>query len=461
MVLLSRWAPTEHWVLFLRQAHSMELPVMTLCHGPAALRSAALGGEFPFSGYKLTLFPDSTDDSSPGFGYLPDQLKPEDHIGVALTELGMEIMNDDMDTSVYQDRELITGASNLAAQNFAELAITSLLAKYQPGASLASLNQGVQKGAEAGCDITGLNLRNAWTLVRQRRACMAPVLAEKRTPNEPDSFIPSVFSRLYASPSTPDVQDLELGPYAGRGKILVYTTSKYLLETVNGVFFNTGHHTSEMLLPLYHLARAGFDQFDFVTVDGLPVALEEWTFPLATASGGFPAFEDKLRATAATYREAMNSPKRPSDIPSDLSGYLGIFIPGGHGPLIEMGTDRALGAFLRQAHSMELPVMTLCHGPAALRSAALGGEFPFSGYKLTLFFYLREFVSHFRSVVPRSSFKVRSLRMNLPSFDFWTASAMQVAAASVITSWEKSLLSGLTFFGLKSKHPSRAPKESW
>jgi len=49
---------------------------------------------------------------------------------------------------VYQDRELVTGASNLAAQNFAELAIVTLLAKYQPGASLASLSQGDHNNAE-------------------------------------------------------------------------------------------------------------------------------------------------------------------------------------------------------------------------------------------------------------------------------------------------------------------------
>ena len=268
-----------------------------------------------------------------------------------------------------------------------ELAIKSVLAKHQSGVSLAATGQHVQvqKAEEAGCDVEALDWRNAWHLVWQRRACLAPVPAEKRHPDDPDSFIPSVFSRLYASPSTSGVEDLELGPYTGQGKILVYTTSKYLVEMANGLFFNSGVHTSELLLPLYHLARAGFDQFEFVTRDGLPVALEEWTFPLATAGDGFPAFEDKLRATAATHREAMNSPKRSSEIPKDLSGYLGIFIPGGHGPLVEFHLDSDLGALLRQAHASELPIMTLCHGLTSLRAAALGGEFPFVGYKTKVF----------------------------------------------------------------------------
>jgi len=238
---------------------------------------------------------------------------------------------------------------------------------------------------EAGCDVESLGWRSAWQLVWQRKACFAPVPAEKRHPDDPDSFIPSVFSRLYGSPATTGVEDLELGPYTGQGKILVYTTSKYLVEMANGLFFNTGVHTSEILLPLYHFARAGFDQFDFVTRDGLPIALEEWTFPMATAGNGFEAYEDKLRATAATHQAAMNSPKASSEVPKDLSGYIGIFIPGGHGPLVEFHLDGDLGALLRQAHATELPIMTLCHGPTALRAAALGGEFPFVGYKTRVF----------------------------------------------------------------------------
>lgn len=252
----------------------------------------------------------------------------------------------------------------------------------ESGASFASL---VHEASEAGCDMDALNWRNTWAFIRHPRACLAPVPAEKRTTDEPDSFIPSVFARLASSPSTKDVEDLELGPYTGQGKILVYTTSKYLVEMANGLFFNSGVHSSELLLPLYHFARAGFDQFEFVTRDGLPVAVEEWTFPLATAGNGFPAFEDKLRATAATHQDAMNSPKSTSEIPKDLSGYLGIFIPGGHGPLVEFHLDSDLGELLRQAHAMDLPIMALCHGPTALRAAALGGEFPFVGYKTKVF----------------------------------------------------------------------------
>jgi len=62
-------------------------------------------------------------------------LKPEDQAESKLVELGMEIMNVELDDSVYQDRELITGSSNLGAQKFSEFAIPILLAKYQMNSS--------------------------------------------------------------------------------------------------------------------------------------------------------------------------------------------------------------------------------------------------------------------------------------------------------------------------------------
>merc|ERR1711865_716722 len=111
----------------LRTAHDMSLPVMSLCHGPNALRSAALGGEFPFKGYQTKVFPDASDLMTPSIGYLPGYLNDEDHAEQKLKELGMTIVSEALDDTVHQDRELITGTSNLAAQKFSEVAITMLL----------------------------------------------------------------------------------------------------------------------------------------------------------------------------------------------------------------------------------------------------------------------------------------------------------------------------------------------
>merc|ERR1711916_316897 len=98
--------------------------------GPNALRSAALGGDFPYSGYKIRIFPDSVDEYTPHIGYLPgyitEPMKPEAN----LKALGVQVANIAMDDSVSVDRELVTGASQLAAQKLAFAALEVLQTKF-------------------------------------------------------------------------------------------------------------------------------------------------------------------------------------------------------------------------------------------------------------------------------------------------------------------------------------------
>jgi len=207
---------------------------------------------------------------------------------------------------------------------------------------------------------------------------------------DPKSYIPSPLALYFSRPATTDVvanladdkaYNSHFFPhkYTGAGKVLVYATSKYLLETKNGKFFNTGHHTSELFLPLHHIMAAGFTNIDIATKDGGRVALEGWTFPLATG------YEDLLRETQEQVKDKLESPMQIDQVSPNLDGYIAIFIPGGHGPLIETGKDPVFGALLRKAHEKKLPLISLCHGLNALRSAALGGEFPFVGYRMAVF----------------------------------------------------------------------------
>jgi len=167
-------------------------------------------------------------------------------------------------------------------------------------------------------------------------------------------------------------------PYSGTKKILVLCTSKKFLEMQNGCFFNTGHQTSETFVPMYHMDKCGF-AFDIATPDGSKVAIEDWTYPMASG------YEDKIRQMAAKVADQLNSPLKMTDIALDLEKYAAIFLPGGHGPVIEQPKIEVLGAILRAAHAQSLPTISLCHGPAAFRAAALGGEFPYKGYKLVVF----------------------------------------------------------------------------
>ena len=143
------------------------------------------------------------------------------------------------------------------------------------------------------------------------------------------------------------------------------------------VFFNTGHHTTEMFVPLHHFSRSGFD-FDFATQEGNEIALEEWTFDLAVG------YEDVTQAMRHSVSDRLATPQKFDNI-TNLDAYAAVFIPGGHGPVIDLHLHESLGRILRMAHDQELTTISLCHGPNALRSAALGGDFPYSGYKIRIF----------------------------------------------------------------------------
>jgi len=211
-----------------------------------------------------------------------------------------------------------------------------------------------------------------------------PVLAQNENPSDPESWTPSKLSSGSSTPTVKKIEELTIEtPYTGGKKVLVLCTTKKFLEMANGKFFNTGHQASETFLPIYWMEKCGF-AFDIATPDGAPVAIEEWTFPMATG------YEDRLREIQSKLQDQLSAPKKMTDIlpggTVDLSPYAAIFLPGGHGPVIEQHKIEALGKILRAAHEISLPTISICHGPNALRAAAIGGgEFPYKGYKLCVF----------------------------------------------------------------------------
>jgi putative intracellular protease/amidase len=70
-----------------------------------------------------------------------------------------------------------------------------------------------------------------------------------------------------------------------------------------------------------------------------------------------------------------------------ILGYECLFIPGGHGPMVDMANNQEVGRVLRLLHEHGRTIACLCHGPAALLSAGEtpSGRWLFDGYKLTSF----------------------------------------------------------------------------
>jgi molecular chaperone Hsp31 and glyoxalase 3 len=139
---------------------------------------------------------------------------------------------------------------------------------------------------------------------------------------------------------------------------------------LTGIFFR--------LVPMLHFRDAGFT-FDIATARGKPVVLEMWAYPQQDAN--VQAMHDEVKSM-------MENPKRISDI-DNLDAYSGIFIPGGHGCMINLPSSVALGKLLNIAHERALPTVTLCHGPSVFLATSLEGtgktECAYKGYKTMCF----------------------------------------------------------------------------
>ncbi|HFT7392157.1 TPA: glyoxalase III HchA [Aeromonas hydrophila] len=194
-------------------------------------------------------------------------------------------------------------------------------------------------------------------------------------PAERDAFFPSIYSlSQFTAPKT-DLGGADYpSPYKGGKKILMIGADERYLLTDNGTFFSTGNHPVETLLPMYHLDKAGFT-FDVATVSGNPVKFEYWAMP---------SKDEEVQGFFAKYHPQFKQPLTLSTvIAQGLDNYAAIFIPGGHGALIDIPESKDVGAALEWAAANDRFVISLCHGPAAF--LAVGDSDIYRGYKICAF----------------------------------------------------------------------------
>lgn len=166
---------------------------------------------------------------------------------------------------------------------------------------------------------------------------------------------------------------------SGPRKILTILTDERYLPVEGNKFFSTGNHPVETLLPLMHLQAAGYT-IDVATLSGNMAKFELWAMPAKDK----PVHEawDKLVGQ-------FDQPRVLADIVDILdadSDYAAVFIPGGHGATINLAESPVVGKVLAWALEQERPIITLCHGPAALLSAKdADGKNLFAGYSVDVF----------------------------------------------------------------------------
>lgn len=71
----------------------------------------------------------------------------------------------------------------------------------------------------------------------------------------------------------------------------------------------------------------------------------------------------------------------------EMAGFDAVFVPGGHGPMVDLADNPDVTRLLQILHERDATVAALCHGPAALLSAGgrEDGQWLFEGYRMTAF----------------------------------------------------------------------------
>jgi len=194
-------------------------------------------------------------------------------------------------------------------------------------------------------------------------------------PAEKDAFFPSSYSLSQFTSPRSDLGGADYpAPYKGRKRILMIGADERYLLTDNGTFFSTGNHPVETLLPMYHLDQAGF-AFDVATLSGNPVKFEYWAMP---------SEDQEVQRFFAKYHPQFKQPLTLSTVTAQgLDNYAAIFVPGGHGALINIPQSKDVGRALEWAAANDRFVISLCHGPAAF--LAVGDSDIYRGYKICAF----------------------------------------------------------------------------
>jgi putative intracellular protease/amidase len=169
-----------------------------------------------------------------------------------------------------------------------------------------------------------------------------------------------------------------------KGRVLVVMSSAHQLDLRDGKKYPTGYYLNEFVVPYRKLVEAGYEPV---------IANPNGDRPAMDANSNNKLFfggDDAARATALKYAEGLTQLKHPKALASVVEegtrGYVGLFIPGGHAPMVDLLKD------------------ILCHGPIVLLSTlsdpdafvasliandgkanGLAKGWPYAGYQVTIF----------------------------------------------------------------------------
>ncbi|KAA0929845.1 type 1 glutamine amidotransferase domain-containing protein [Streptomyces apricus] len=161
--------------------------------------------------------------------------------------------------------------------------------------------------------------------------------------------------------------------------ILIVMSAADVWERADGTAYPTGYWAEELAAPHERFVRAGHT-VDFASPGGVLQPLDRHSADPAIAGENCAHYVAHAQKALGEF-----GPLLPlEDV--DASAYDAIFLPGGHGPVVDLFEDRDLGRLLIAADHRNTVIGAVCHGPAALLSAVDdNGRWAFEGRRIAAF----------------------------------------------------------------------------
>ena len=188
-----------------------------------------------------------------------------------------------------------------------------------------------------------------------------------------------------------------------KAKVLVAGSNATQIELQGGGSASIGQYLNETVVPAMAFIEAGYDVV-LATPNGTKPHIDEVS-DSASHFGGDEAAYVRARSFYANHPSMNQVRTLRSVVAAGLEHYAGLFVPGGHAPVVDLMQDADMGVILRHFHENLKPTALLCHGPIAIvaamprarefrealisgnttRAAELAEGWQYAGYRMTVF----------------------------------------------------------------------------
>lgn len=185
--------------------------------------------------------------------------------------------------------------------------------------------------------------------------------------------------------------------------VLVTGSNATRIELKGGGFTAIGQYLNETVVPAMALIGAGYEVV-LATPDGTKPHIDEGSDSVGSFGGNEDAYA-RAKSFFADHSSMNQVRTLRSVVDEGLDVYAGLYVPGGHAPVVDLMQDAEMGTILRHFHKAGKPTALLCHGPIAIvaampgapafRAALIAGDeakatdlakdWIYAGYRMTVF----------------------------------------------------------------------------